>query len=485
MLLILFLILYPMLCNSSVKLTDCMEIDGENKLRSEPSLTCFEGSLAVWNYFGFAMIIFGLIGVLVFIFVHLWRMVNSVRSINSRKMTDTDLNRLMSKTSKRIPSMWSLFLHGDLLTTRFYYGFFIQGIVLLLTVMSSYDIKPLTSTIVSIVIFLIVCVLYIVKLPFISIDKWKIIPLVSLLFVSGLASLLNALAYEGMTESSVDIFGGIILILLVLFSIVSLILFIRSILKRSEYDAKENERAMQMRKRNANGAPHGVMNPGALNVNPMLPPHLAHQSSRYLNINGNNNNSNNLQRPISLNGTDNPSNDPSMVKTGNPFYEGIRSTRRLENPRKKFARRDSSMKRHNFQRDSTSPRVLSSNDFSSPEMPLQFNDSKSHSERNFSVNEVSDVSQPQEISLSRKPSSSVISLSQEIDRVLAQQPKLSATGFAKQLHHQRSKTSSEFQPENQQSQRRQFARQRSSMRNRMKSKRDLGKSLLFWKLGSF
>eukprot|EP01029_Cantina_marsupialis_P002656 TRINITY_DN1251_c0_g1_i4.p1 TRINITY_DN1251_c0_g1~~TRINITY_DN1251_c0_g1_i4.p1 ORF type:complete len:1220 (+),score=399.07 TRINITY_DN1251_c0_g1_i4:3-3662(+) len=281
MLLILFLILYPMLCNSSVKLTDCMEIDGENKLRSEPSLTCFEGSLAVWNYFGFGTIGIGLFGVISVILIRLNRMLSTIRQNGAPKRSNADLDKLLAFAYYRLPSMWSVFLNSDILASKFYFAFMTQFVVLVITLVKSFSIDVFVTCGVSILCCIVMMICYLMKNPFMLADRWKVIPLVGVLLVSVLASVVNALAHDEMSESDLDIFGNIIIVLLAVVFLIFIVLFVKSIRKRAQTDAAAYHRSIANRKKMFN--PHVFNTAGAMDtketyINPMLPSHLIERS---------------------------------------------------------------------------------------------------------------------------------------------------------------------------------------------------------------
>eukprot|EP01029_Cantina_marsupialis_P023419 TRINITY_DN583_c0_g2_i2.p1 TRINITY_DN583_c0_g2~~TRINITY_DN583_c0_g2_i2.p1 ORF type:complete len:1219 (-),score=282.24 TRINITY_DN583_c0_g2_i2:1178-4834(-) len=195
-------LIYPVLCNTSVKFLDCIDVAGDMRLRDNPVLVCYEGDILFLNIGAMAMMVIILIGMPIFTFFRLRYLLNRVatQSNGDSKVTVDDI--FYSKNFKK-PTGWAYHLSNDFKASKFYFRHISKYTLLFITLAMSFGISPYVTCGIDCFVFVFGIVWYLKDRPFVPMEQWKNPVKVCILLLSALAAVFNAVIHSGSFDDAV------------------------------------------------------------------------------------------------------------------------------------------------------------------------------------------------------------------------------------------------------------------------------------------
>eukprot|EP01029_Cantina_marsupialis_P011306 TRINITY_DN2522_c1_g2_i1.p1 TRINITY_DN2522_c1_g2~~TRINITY_DN2522_c1_g2_i1.p1 ORF type:complete len:1913 (+),score=499.43 TRINITY_DN2522_c1_g2_i1:354-5741(+) len=249
---------YPIICNTCVKLMDCVDIEGVSYMRSNTILVCYEGETLFLNILAWTLLVVVLFGMPVYTFFRLRSEIIGMKShlTASRRNVDTNktLDKALNPESFKLTSCWAYFISNDFKATKYYFRHFNQFTLLIITLAMSFGINAYFTAIVDVAIFTIGIVWYISNQPFISIDKWKTPVKASILMLSIFAAAFNFASAHGgigvdtMTNLAYGILFTSLLVLIALIGSFTYVLFSGAKLEAVVNAREEKKKSKQLRR---------------------------------------------------------------------------------------------------------------------------------------------------------------------------------------------------------------------------------------------
>eukprot|EP01029_Cantina_marsupialis_P016484 TRINITY_DN3676_c1_g1_i1.p1 TRINITY_DN3676_c1_g1~~TRINITY_DN3676_c1_g1_i1.p1 ORF type:complete len:5010 (-),score=1308.71 TRINITY_DN3676_c1_g1_i1:429-13310(-) len=235
-------LIYPVICNSCLKLMDCVDIHGEIRLRQNTSLVCYEDDVLFLNIGAWVLFFSVLIGMPLFTFFWLKDEVKKMTANSKNPKEELDYN--LNADRFKLTTSWAYFLSNDFRANTFYFRHFNQLTLLLITIAMSFGINSFLTAIIDVSIFTVGIVYYISEQPFIPIEKWKTPVKASILLLSILAATFNfAAAQNGFGEDTMEFLAYLLLFASLLVLTALIISFIYVLFSGAKLEALVERRA--------------------------------------------------------------------------------------------------------------------------------------------------------------------------------------------------------------------------------------------------